>query len=920
MVYACYIHNHLACANLDWKTPHQCLTGQTADISALLQYTFWEPVYYYRHDKSFPSVSDEARGRWVGIAETVGDALTYKIISDDTQKLVYRSALRSANDSSSPNLRALASGEGEPTTPSEIYVRSRADDSSSPSLKNMPGFTPDDLIGRTFLDIPTEDGEKIRKTIAQKITYEDEDERIDFLVKSGHGQPEEIVTYNDILAHIERNQTEEDENGERQWRFRDIKAHQGPLAPGDRAYKGSTYNVLVEWETGETTYEPLNIIAQDDPVTCAMYAKRNGLLDTPGWKRFKRIAKREKILVRMINQSRRQHKRYAPKYKFGVEIPRNHEHAMELQKKYGHTKWSDAEKTELSQLWDYDTFIIYGKAQYDGKKICNSPPGYKRIICHMIYDVKHDGRFKARFVAGGHLTDIPTDSVYSGVVSLQSLRTIIFLAELNNLMLYGADVGNAYLEARTKEKIFFIAGPEFGEHEGHIFIINKALYGLRTSGARWHERFADTLRDMDFTPSKGDGDVWMRPGKKSYEYIAVYVDDLCIAAEDPDEIIKLLTNKYKFKLKGVGPLSYHLGCDFYKDKDNVLCYAPKKYIEKIMGNYELMFKMKPREYSSPLEKGDHPEIDTSELLGEDEIRIYQSLIGTLQWLITLGRFDISTAVMTMSRFRVAPRKGHLARVKRIYGYIRKFKHASIRVRTGIPDYSDLPKNTFDWAYSVYGNVTENIPRDIPPPMGQEVVHTVYEDANLWHDFITGRALTGSLHFLNQTLYGWYCKQQSTVETATFGAEFVAARITTDQIIDARNTLRYFGVPIKQSSYMFGDNKSVVTNSTIPHSTLQQRHHALSYHRVREAIASGLLEYHWINGDTNPADIVSKHWGMAQAWPLLRPILFSRYTMPSYQGKEMDTLDQANGEYQPANKVPMQKERTPKDKATKDKQD
>ena len=75
--------------------------------------------------------------------------------------------------------------------------------------------------------------------------------------------------------------------------------------------------------------------------------------------------------------------------------------------------------------------------------------------------------------------------------------------------------------------------------------------------------------------------------------------------------------------------------------------------------------------------------------------------------------------------------------------------------------------------------------------------------------------------------------------------------------------------------MFGDNQSVVTNSTIPHSSLQQRHHALAYHRVREAIAAGIVAYHWIDGSTNPADIVSKHWGMSQAWPLLRPILFWR---------------------------------------------
>jgi adenylosuccinate synthase len=107
----------------------------------------------------------------------------------------------------------------------------------------------------------------------------------------------------------------------------------------------------------------------------------------------------------------------------------------------------------------------------------------------MIYDVKHDGCHKARLVAGGHLTDPNTENIYSGVV----IRLIIFLAELNKLELWGADVGNAYLEALTKEKVYIIAGPEFGDLAGHTLVIFKALYGLRSSGLCWHQHFADVL-------------------------------------------------------------------------------------------------------------------------------------------------------------------------------------------------------------------------------------------------------------------------------------------------------------------------------------------------------------------------------------------------------------------------------------------
>ena len=128
-------------------------------------------------------------------------------------------------------------------------------------------------------------------------------------------------------------------------------------------------------------------------------------------------------------------------------------------------------------------------------------------------------------MADGSLTPDPVENIYSGVVSLRHLRLVIFLGELNNLGLWGAYIWN--LEAYTHEKLFIIAGAEFEELEGFILIFNKELYGLKSSGKRWAERFYDIIKDMGFTPSKADPCVWVRENKKmkSYEYIATYVDD-----------------------------------------------------------------------------------------------------------------------------------------------------------------------------------------------------------------------------------------------------------------------------------------------------------------------------------------------------------------------------------------------------------
>ena len=156
---------------------------------------------------------------------------------------------------------------------------------------------------------------------------------------------------------------------------------------------------------------------------------------------------------------------------------------------------------------------------------------------------------------------------------------------------------------------------------------------------------------------------------------------IAIAMKDPKEFISILEGKYKFKTKGSGPLSFHLGMNFNRDDDGTLCITSLKYIEKMIGTYEKIFRESPKQnVTSPLEKGDRPELDYSKLLDAKVIEICQSMIGALQLqlAVTIGRFvDITIAVTTLSGFRVPPRRRHLDRSKRIYGYLTKMRRAAI---------------------------------------------------------------------------------------------------------------------------------------------------------------------------------------------------------------------------------------------------
>ena len=147
----------------------------------------------------------------------------------------------------------------------------------------------------------------------------------------------------------------------------------------------------------------------------------------------------------------------------------------------------------MEQIFSYESFHDLGSGGSPGE-------GYKKIKVRLVFDVKADGTRKARLIARGDMTPEPEESVYSSVVTPRSLCIVIFLAKLNGLKLMQGDIGNAYLESYTQEKVYFTAGPEFGHLAGHNYIIDKALYGLSSSGLRStniYQPYYDNLDSID---------------------------------------------------------------------------------------------------------------------------------------------------------------------------------------------------------------------------------------------------------------------------------------------------------------------------------------------------------------------------------------------------------------------------------------
>jgi Reverse transcriptase (RNA-dependent DNA polymerase) len=221
-------------------------------------------------------------------------------------------------------------------------------------------------------------------------------------------------------------------------------------------------------------------------------------------------------------------------------------------------------------------------------------------------------------------------------------------------------------------------------------IVEKALYGLKTSGAAFRALLADTLYDSGFRPTRGDPDVHIRPAVKPdgfqyYEMILCYVDDVISISHKATDVIKEVVQK-KFKLKNdaIEEPQMYLGAQLVKRKItgcNCWTMTSNKYVEAIVKNLEVRLKGEnkqlPSKCDTPLKSGYRPELDASDELNGEQITLYQELIGELRWAVELGRIDILLEVSFMSSHLANPRQGHLEQVLHIFGYLKKVPKKTI---------------------------------------------------------------------------------------------------------------------------------------------------------------------------------------------------------------------------------------------------
>jgi hypothetical protein len=273
-----------------------------------------------------------------------------------------------------------------------------------------------------------------------------------------------------------------------------------------------------------------------------------------------------------------------------------------------------------------------------------------------------------------------------------------------------------------------------------------------------------------------------------------------------------MKDSYGYLLKDIGKPKSYLGADIgwqqgtYGDTWSL---SPNTYVNKaimtVEGRFGSLKTMFGRNMcNTPAPTTFHPELDNTAFLGLDETQLYQSYIGILRWAVELGRIDITHVTATLAKFMSNPREGHLKAVIRVFAYLKKRPKAHIIMDTDdlIID-SDNTNNGYrdnisqqHWS-QFYEGIEEATPANAPPPRGQAVSINMFCDAAHATDLITRRSTTGIIFFLFNTPIIWYAKRQNTIESSTFGSEFVALRIASELNDALRYKLRMFGIPITE---------------------------------------------------------------------------------------------------------------------------
>ena len=475
--------------------------------------------------------------------------------------------------------------------------------------------------------------------------------------------------------------------------------------------------------------------------------------------------------------------------------------------------WIDACMEELRALKKRDVYSIV-----------DLPQGRKAIKNRWVFNIKSDGRKRARLVAKGfsQIEGIDFDELFSPVVRYETARLIFGVAALEDWEIESVDVKAAYLYGKLDEEIYMEQPEGFKTILKHkVWKLHRALYGLKQSGLAWWRELTASMKELGFKRCASDAGVYyyIDQGTKQLIIALVYVDDVAIIGQKTKLYIDL-KNKFmiKWECRDLGETKEFLGMKIQRDRKRRLIFIDQAdYLEKILNKFEVDSKPTKTPLSSGFSFNPNSGLATPSFRQK-----YQQLVGSIMYLMIGSRPDIAFATVKLSQQCANPAQEHYDQGLHVLRYLLGSRRYRLK---------------FD------GKSNEAI--------------VAYSDSDWGQDPINRKSVTGNYVTLATGCVSWLSRRQKTVASSSTEAEYMALSDCSRQLVWMHQLLSEIGFKIPPP-YLNADNEGSIFWGSNPVQEKRSKHIDIRYHVVREYVEEKKIVLLHIAGDVNPADIFTKN--------------------------------------------------------------
>ena len=501
----------------------------------------------------------------------------------------------------------------------------------------------------------------------------------------------------------------------------------------------------------------------------------------------------------------------------------------------------DALEWKLACIAELEAFV---KAKlYDEVE---RPKDRTLVACRWVFTIKRgpDGeiiKHKARLVAKGftQVEGVDYTETFAPVSKFTSIRALLALAAQEDLEIHQMDVKSAFLNGDLSEEIYMKLPPGYDAQDGMVWKLKKSLYGLKQASRQWYKRLRQEFADLGFTRSQYDHAIFYKNEGGVIIICAVYVDDMLIVCKDI-VIVRRLKDSFKvrFEMTDLGEARWILNMEIIRDRPRrILELSQRQFVTTILNRFGLA---DGRPVSTPLD----PNTKLVKLSAPDpevDVKIYQSMLGSLMYAMIGTRPDLAYSVGVLSKHSATPGLDHLLAITRVYRYLKNTMNIRLTYRGTPPGARD--------------GISSNL-------IG-------YVDADWASDPNDRRSITGYVFTLAGTAISWSSKRQHSVALSSTEAEYMAATHATKEAIWLHGLLVELGrISAGYSIPLLIDNQSAIALIKNPEHHERTKHIAIRYHFIRDIYEAGTIELEYVPTGDQVADVLTKALGREKHYRFL----------------------------------------------------